>query len=93
MKVSVVYAMPHRQVVRELELPEGATLDMALCESLLLEEFPEIRSAENHTGIHGRIMPGHTVLQPGDRVEIYRPLDIEPKAARRLRAGKRLTKR
>lgn len=93
MKISVAYAMPHLQVVRELELPDGATLDMALRESGLLEEYPEINTAVNRSGIHGRVLPGNTVVQPGDRVEIYRPLDIEPGVARSLRAGKRLTKR
>ena len=86
MNVTVVYALPDRQVVRELELPEGSTLESALLLSGFLEDFPEIAGA-NPVGVHGQILPRHAVLHPGDRVEIYRPLRMEPKAARRKRAG------
>ncbi len=89
MKVSVVYALPGLQVVRELDLPAGATLAMALDQSGLLREFPEIDPASAPAGVYGRVMPLTSVLQPGDRVEIYRPLRVEPKAARRKRVSKR----
>jgi uncharacterized protein len=89
MKVSVVYALPGRQVVRELDLPAGATLAMALDQSGLLQEFPEIDPQSVPVGVYGRVVPLHSVLQPGDRVEIYRQLRVEPKAARRKRVSKR----
>lgn len=89
MKISVVYALPGRQIVRDLELPEGATVDAALQASGLLQEFPAITPAVTPVGIYGRITTGNDVLQPGDRVEIYRPLSIEPKAARRQRSRRR----
>lgn len=88
MKVSVVYALPDRQIVRELELPEGETVDAALRQSGLLQEFPGIAPAITALGIYGKAATGDTVLQPGDRVEIYRPLSVEPKTARRLRSSK-----
>lgn len=88
MNVTVVYALPDRQVVRELELPDGATLETALQQSGLLRDFPEIAAAGNPVGVYGRVMPRHAPLQPGDRVEIYRPLREEPKAARRKRVSK-----
>jgi putative ubiquitin-RnfH superfamily antitoxin RatB of RatAB toxin-antitoxin module len=88
MKVSVVYALPDRQIVRELELSEGSTLIAALKESGLLEEF-DIDPVTNPAGIYGRIVSGDARLNPGDRVEIYRPLGIEPKAARHQRSKKR----
>ena len=88
MNVTVVYALPDRQAVRELELPDGAMLETALRQSGLLEEFPEI-AEDNPLGIHGQVMPRNAVLQPGDRVEIYRRLREEPKTARRKRAGMR----
>ncbi len=89
MKVSVVYARPDCQIVREVELAEGATIAVALRRSGLLEEFPAIDPAVTPVGIYGRVVTANTVLQPGDRLEIYRPLNTEPKTARHLRSRKR----
>lgn len=89
MKVSVVYALPARQIVRELELPEGSTVAIALRESGLLKEFPAIDPVTKPVGIYGRIVSGDEILQPEDRVEIYRQLSIEPKVARSQRSKKR----
>lgn len=89
MLVSVVYALPGRQIVREVELPDGATLAVAMQSSGLLREFPEIDPAATPVGVYGQVMPPDTILHPGDRVEIYRPLGAEPKVARRKRASKR----
>ncbi len=74
--------------MRELELPEGATVAVALRESGLSGEFPAI-DAGTSLGIYGKVVSDDTMLQSGDRVEIYRPLNAEPKAARRLRSKKR----
>lgn len=89
MKIAVVYALPGQQIVRELELPEGATVAAALRKSGLLEEFPAIDPVATPVGIYGRVVAGDEMLQPGDRVEIYRPLRAEPKTVRRLRGKKR----
>lgn len=89
MKISVVYALPDRQIVRDLELPEGATVDVALQASGLLQEFPAITQAVTPVGIYGRVAAGDDLLQPEDRVEIYRPLSVEPGVARRQRSRKR----
>lgn len=89
MIITVVYALPGRQIVRDLKLPADATLETALRQSGLLQEFPEIDPLRTPIGIYGRVMPRDTILRPGDRVEIYRPLREEPGTARRRRAGKR----
>ncbi len=89
MKVSVVYALPDRQIVCELELPEGSTVAAALRESGLLKEFPAIDPVTRLVGIYGRIVSGDAILKPEDRVEIYRRLSIEPKVARSQRSIKR----
>ncbi len=89
MKISVVYALPERQIVRELELPIGATVGFAMQESGLLREFPGIDPSTTPLGIYGIVVSDDAVLQHGDRLEIYRPLNVEPKAARRLRSKKR----
>ncbi len=86
MKISVVYALPDQQAVYLLELPEGSTLAAALQQCGLERDFPALNPATASVGIYGRIMPRHTVLQAGDRVEIYRELRAEPKEVRRQRA-------
>lgn len=88
MRVSVVYALPGRQVLRELDLAPGATLADALVQSGLAAEFPEIDDPRTPVGVFGHKMPRHTGLQPGDRVEIYRPLRADPGTARRQRLSR-----
>jgi putative ubiquitin-RnfH superfamily antitoxin RatB of RatAB toxin-antitoxin module len=85
MKITVVYALPDRQVVRELELDAGADLGAALKASGLLREFPEIEGQSMAVGIYGQVASRAALLNTGDRVEIYRPLTLEPKEARRKR--------
>lgn len=89
MKVCVAYALPDVQLVRELDLGSGATVRDALEQSGLLTEFPEIESQSQPVGIFGQVVPHATALQDGDRVEIYRPLRLEPKQARLKRSRKR----
>ena len=89
MRISVVYALPGRQAVRALELPEGSTLAAALQQCGLERDFPELDLATATVGVYGRIMPRHTVLQAGDRIEIYRELRAEPREMRRKRARNR----
>lgn len=89
MKISVIYALPDRQILRELDLEAGTTLADALARSGLIAEFPEIKTHALPVGIFGQVRPPDTVLRPGDRVEIYRPLLVEPKEARRKRVRNR----
>jgi putative ubiquitin-RnfH superfamily antitoxin RatB of RatAB toxin-antitoxin module len=58
-------------------------------------EFPEIDLATAPMGIFSKIEPSPStrILQPGDRVELYRPLELDPKEARRLRAERAKAKR
>jgi putative ubiquitin-RnfH superfamily antitoxin RatB of RatAB toxin-antitoxin module len=81
LRVSVVLAEPHGARCVDLELAPGATLAQAALASGLWR--PESGLA---LGLWGHRLPGDTPLAGGDRVEIYRPLLIEPKDARRHRA-------
>lgn len=85
--VEVVYALPDRQDLVSLSLPAGATLQRAIEESGLLQQYPGIDLASGVFGIYARISKLETVLRNGDRVEIYRPLMADPKAVRRQRAA------
>jgi putative ubiquitin-RnfH superfamily antitoxin RatB of RatAB toxin-antitoxin module len=54
--------------------------------SRLLERHPEIDLGRHKLGIYGKVVRPDARLSDGDRVEIYRPLLLEPKEARRRRA-------
>lgn len=68
-----------------VELPAGATLLDALRASGVLQRHRGIDPARQAVGIWGQLRPLDTVLRAGDRVEVYRPLQVDPKEARRLR--------
>lgn len=91
MRVEVVYARPEEQALVEIELAAGATVRDAVRASGLVERFPEIDPDEGPFGIFSRACEPDHVLRAGDRVEIYRPLQVDPKEARRLRAARRKT--
>lgn len=90
--VEVVYATPSRQARYPLRVAPGATVDDAIRASGVLADFPEIDLARNRVGVFGRLARPGQPLRDGDRVEIYRPLTADPKAARRLRAARRVAR-
>ena len=69
-----------------LELSEGATAIEAIRASGLLERFAELDLSVQAIGVWGRGCALDARLHEGDRVEIYRPLAMDPNQARRLRA-------
>lgn len=86
-RATVVYAQPDRQWVVELALPAGSTLADAVRASGLLEACPELAARAPELGVLHRRLAACTPVRDGDRVEVYRPLRIDPKEARRLRAA------
>ncbi len=88
-EIEVVYALPGTQRVVTLRVEAGTTAEQAVRQSGLASEFPEIDSAEIKLGIFGRRIDPEERVHPGNRIEIYRPLQVDPKAIRRLRAGAR----
>lgn len=85
-RVAVVFAEPGRVFAAELELPFGATVADAIARSGFRTARPDAEVREDRLGIFSRKASFATVLRDGDRVEIYRPLKLDPKEARRLRA-------
>jgi len=66
----------------------GATIREAVEESGILERNPEINLEENEVGIFSKKKALQDTVKSGDRIEIYRPLLVDPKEARRRRARK-----
>ncbi len=83
--LEVVYALPARQVVERVELPPPVTIEQAIRASSILRRFPEIDLARTPVGVFGSERPLDWPLAHGDRVEIYRPLQMSPVEARRRR--------
>ncbi len=85
-QVLLVYSPAPREM-REwaLALPEGATVASALaCSALRTEDLPA-PLAKLKIGVWGQKCSFDRVLKNGDRIEIYRPLRVDPKVARRER--------
>lgn len=88
-RVEVVYAEAGEQTLVTLELPAGTTIAGAIERCRERRLLPDAAFERADAGIFGRRMPPDRVLETGDRVEIYRPLEVDPKEARRRRAGAR----
>ena len=88
--VEVAYALPTEQKIVALQVEEGSTAFEAVARSRIAELFPQIDINSDPMGIFGKAIkdPKTQVLNSGDRVEIYRPLIIDPKDARAARAAK-----
>jgi len=89
-EVEVAYALPHEQKIIALQVAEDCSVYEAVIQSRIAEVFPQIDVENDPMGIFGKAIrnPKDTVIKPGQRVEIYRPLIADPKAARAKRAEK-----
>jgi hypothetical protein len=87
LRVEVVFALRNRQELIALELEPGATVAQAIEESAIADAFPDCDLATCQVGVWGHVVDRSRRLQDGDRVEIYRPLLIDPRTARRQRAA------
>jgi putative ubiquitin-RnfH superfamily antitoxin RatB of RatAB toxin-antitoxin module len=83
---TVVCAAGGRVWERAVRLPAGSTLADAVAASGLLDEVPGLTAQALDLGVFNRPRAPGTALRDGDRVEIYRPLTVDPKEARRVRA-------
>ncbi|HTM64049.1 MAG TPA: RnfH family protein [Gammaproteobacteria bacterium] len=89
MRVEVAYALPECQEIIALEVEAGSTVRQAIEQSGILRRFPEIDLTRQKVGVFSKRRDLNDILEPGDRVEIYRPLTIDPKDLRRVRARKK----
>ena len=92
MRVSVVYCPPHTVWSQEIELPEGASLSDAILKSGVLAAHSELDPAQLAVGVFSKPQALDAPARDGDRIEIYRPLLVDPKEARRHRAELRRRK-
>ena len=89
LQISVVYSPAARQLHEvQLVVPEGTTTSQAFADSGLSLLFPNLKLSTAAFGIWGRKSTPDQVLRDQDRLEIYRPLTVDPKVARRERFAK-----
>ncbi|HEY4365992.1 MAG TPA: RnfH family protein [Steroidobacteraceae bacterium] len=88
LRVCVVYALAQRQIVVELKLEPQATVADAIARSGLPRRYPQIANEQLNCAVFGRVVALSDTLRDGDRVEILRPLLIDPKERRRQAAAK-----
>lgn len=89
LRVTVCYSPAPRETLEEdLLLPAGCTVAQALQTSGLFARFPGLDLREAGVGIWGRKARLEDLVRDGDRVEVYRPLRVDPKLARRERFRK-----
>jgi putative ubiquitin-RnfH superfamily antitoxin RatB of RatAB toxin-antitoxin module len=83
MKIEVVYALPGgKGCYLSTQVPEYTTVQQVLTHLDFFSLFPEVDLAINKIGIFGKQVTPDYVLTEGDRLEIYRPIYVDPKAAR-----------
>lgn len=84
--VQVVWAEPGHAVLLSVEVEPGTTLRGAVECSGLPERYPQVDMHALSLGVFGQLCRAHDMARAGDRIEVYRPLRMNPKQARRLRA-------
>jgi putative ubiquitin-RnfH superfamily antitoxin RatB of RatAB toxin-antitoxin module len=92
-KVIVVYVLADRQRVLRAEVAPGTTIGEAIVASGLLVLEPELQHRTLDVGVWNRRASASEAAREGDRIEVYRPLTVDPKEARRIRAGVRKRRR
>jgi len=84
MRIEVAFARPRQAEIRTVELPDGA----CVADALAAAGMGAIEGTSGYA-IFGRAATLASPLSDGDRVELLRPLQADPKEARRKRAGRR----
>jgi putative ubiquitin-RnfH superfamily antitoxin RatB of RatAB toxin-antitoxin module len=87
--VEVAYAKPEKQTLLTVSLFENCTIAEAIVQSGILKQFSELHLEFLNVGVFSTTCTLERNVKDGDRIEIYRPLQHDPKDARRQRALKK----
>ena len=82
-EVEIVFALPDRQLLKSVRVACGESVADVVAKSGLREDFPEFEIDSLALGIWGREVDRTRPIKEGDRIEIYRPLEMDPREARR----------
>lgn len=81
--VEAVFALPEKQSLQTVAVESGATVLDVIAKSGLMEMFPDHTLSEMTVGVWGREVGKDRIVSDGDRIEIYRSLELDPREARR----------
>jgi putative ubiquitin-RnfH superfamily antitoxin RatB of RatAB toxin-antitoxin module len=87
LRVEVAYALPGRQLLLALTVPEGTTAREAVERSGLAARVAGLDLASVELGLFGKVVPATQTLRDGDRIDVLRPLLADPKEVRRALAA------
>ena len=87
MQVEIVFALPERQVLLTVTVPEGAKVADVIAASGIARQFPDHDLTACQAGVWGQPVDRDRQVRDGDRIELLRPLEMDPREARRLKAG------
>jgi len=82
-EVELVFALADEQLLRSVDVEPGTTVAEVIAKSDISSAFPEHAIDHLAVGIWGREVGRDQIVKAGDRVEIYRPLELDPREARR----------
>jgi len=87
--IEITCAFPQHQFLKKLEVVAGTTIAQAIALSGIEKFLSDKNCTTQFVGVFGKRANMQTVLQANDRVEVYRPLAIDPKEKRRMRSAGR----
>jgi putative ubiquitin-RnfH superfamily antitoxin RatB of RatAB toxin-antitoxin module len=82
-EIELVYASATRQRLLSIQADAGATVAAVLSQSDIDLDFPDENIDDLAVGIWGKLVDRDHIVRDGDRIELYRPLQIDPREARR----------
>jgi uncharacterized protein len=85
--IEVVFALPDHQVLVALNVDTGTTVEAAVAQSAIGDMFSSEDLSAYQAGVWGKVVERDHRLQEGDRLELYRPLQMDPRDTRRLLAA------
>lgn len=89
--IEVAYALSYKQKIIQLDVPAGTSVKDAALAAKMDEHFPDLDVSTAKLGIFGKLVarPDAEIIQAGERIEIYRPLLVDPRKSRQKRAAKK----
>ena len=83
MHVGVAYADKFKRTWLTLDVPDGSSVREAIEHSGILRQYPDIDLETQRVGIFGKLTKLDAAISDGDRVEIYRPITVDPETVER----------
>lgn len=87
-KIEYVLALPDEQSQEYQMIQKGSALKDVLL-SFALDKKARKAIKDPVYGIFNQLIDLDYIVQDGDRIEIYRPLQIDPKTARKIRVERK----